>query len=215
MINDERLRKSLRLPKSEPVDCRLWRASLGGIVLLLAGGLALIVALALGWHSPRPTRPPDWQAPGLPRRLDAAPGAASVRLLGHPAGDFTLEGQVLPLSGPDFNGYGLAYRAQDANHYTVFAVGSDGYYAVLRMAGDEETALVDWQQFPHVRRGRQPNRLRVTCAGPACHFYVNDEYATTVEDGTRLMGDVGLWVRSFGGEGVAVQFLDVRTWIQK
>jgi len=197
------------------VDRRLWRASLGGIVLVLVAGLALIVALALGWHSPRPTRPPDWQAPGLPVRLVAAPDEVAVSLLGHSVDNFTLEGEVLPLAGPDFNGYGLVYRAQDTNHYTVFAIGSDGYYAVLRVTGDEGTVLVDWQQFPHVRRGRQPNRLRVTCAGPACRFYINDEYATTVEDSTWLVGDVGLWVRSFGDEAVTAQFLNVRTWVEE
>ena len=90
----------------------------------------------------------------------------------------------------------------------------DGCYAVLRVAGDEEAVLVDWQQFPHVRRGQQANRLRVTCAGPTCHFYVNDEYATTVEDGTWLTGDMGLWVRGFGDGDVVVQLLGVRVWAE-
>ena len=138
-----------------------------------------------------------------------------VTLLGHPSNDFILEVEAVPLSGPDLDGYGLVYRAQDGAHYTAFAIGSDGYYAVLRVAGDEETALVAWQQFPHVHRGQQPNRLRVACAGPTCHFYVNDEYATTVEDDTGLTGDVGLWVRSFGDGDVAVQFLNVGVWIDK
>ena len=184
------------------------------MALVLAGGLALILALALGWNSPRPTRPPDWQAPGLPLRLDAASNEAIMTLLGHPSGDFTLEAEAVPLSGSDsgFNGYGLVYRAQGPTHYYAFAVGGDGYYAVLRMAGDEETSLMDWQQFLHVRRGRQANRLRVACAGPTCRFYVNDEYAATVEDDTWLAGDVGLWVRDFGEGGVAVQFVSMRVW---
>ena len=199
----------------ERVDRRLWRGVLGPIALILAAALGLVVALALGWNSPRPTRPPDWLAPGLPLRLDAASGETVVALLDHPSGDFTLEAQAVPLSGSDFNGYGLIYRAQDAAGYYAFAVGSDGYYAVLRVAGGEETPLVDWQQFPHVHRGRQPNRLRLACAGPACHFYINDEYATTVDDGTWLEGDVGLWVRSFDeDEGVSVQFPDVRAWAE-
>jgi len=192
----------------------LWTGTLGLMALALTVTLALIVALALGWNSPRPTHPPDWQAPGLPLDLEATSDETTVMLLGHPGSDFTLEGEATPLSGPDsgFNGYGLIYRAQDDARYYAFAVGSDGYYAVLRVEGDEETPLVDWQQFPHVRRGQRANQLRVACAGATCHFTINDEYATTVEDDTWLAGEVGLWVRGFGDGDVAVQFLNVRAW---
>jgi hypothetical protein len=185
------------------------------VALALMVGLALIVALALGWNNPRPTRSPDWEAPGLPLSLETTSNEAVVTLLGYLSGDFTLEVEAAPLSGPDFNGYGLVYRAQDGAHYYAFAVGADGYYSVLRVEGDEETPLVDWQQFPHVRRGRQANRLRVNCAGPTCRFYINDEYATTVEDSTWLTGDVGLWVRGFGDEDVVVQFVNARVWAEE
>jgi hypothetical protein len=94
-------------------------------------------------------------------------------------------------------------------------VGSDGYYAILRVNGSEELSLVDWQQFPHVRRDQQPNRLRVTCANATCKFYINDEYAATVEDDTWLAGDVGLWVRSFTEEATTVYFLNARIWDKK
>jgi len=197
------------------VDRRLWRDVLGLLTLVLAVGLALVIALVLGWNSPRPTRPPDWQSPGLPLRLDTSSNETTVMLLGHPGGDFILEVEAVPLSGPDFNGYGLVYCAQDATHYYAFAIGSDGYYAVLQVTGAEETPLVDWQQFPHVCRGRQANRLRVTCAGPTCRFYINDEHATTIEDGTWLTGDVGLWVRGSGEGDVAVQFVNARVWAEK
>jgi hypothetical protein len=200
---------------SEVVPRWLWNGALGLMALVLAGGLGLIVALALGWNNPRPTRPPDWQAPGPPLRLEATADRAAVTLLGWPSDDFTLEGEAVPISGPEFNGYGLVYRAQDEARYYAFAVGSDGYYAVLRAAGDEETVLVEWQQFPHIRRGEQANRLRVTCGGPTCRFYVNDEYATTVEDDAWLAGDVGLWVRSFGDETVVVEFLDLHAWVKE
>ena len=195
------------------VDRRVWYGTLGLMTLALGTGLGLIIALALGWNNPRPTRPPDWQAPGLPINLQATTDEAVVTLLDHPGSDFILEIEAAPLSGPDFNGYGLVYRAQDATHYIVFAVGSDGYYGVLRVTEEEEEIpLVDWQQFPHVHRGRQSNRLRVACAGPTCHFTINDEYATTLVDDTWLAGDVGLWVRGFGEESVTVQFQDARVW---
>jgi hypothetical protein len=198
------------------MDRWLWRGGAGLLILIVTGGLALVVALLTGLNSPRPIQPPDWQAAGLPIALQAAPNTIAVRLMERSYDDFTLEVEAVPLSGPDsgFNGYGLIYRAQDDVHYYAFAVGGDGYYAVLRIDGDEETALVDWQQFPHVRRATQANRLRVACEGATCRFYINDEYATAVEDASWLDGDVGLWVRSFEKEPVSVQFEGVRVWTE-
>jgi hypothetical protein len=176
--------------------------------------LALIAALALGWNNPRPGRPPDWEAPRLPRRLEAPPGGTALSLLSHPVDDFTLEVIARPLAGPDAGlyAYGLTYRAQDATHYYRFAVGADGYYAVVRVDGESVIPLVTWQQFPHVERGRRPNRLLVTCSGPSCTFRINDEYAATVEDDRWLSGDVGLWAQS-SEEGAVLEFRSVRVWL--
>ncbi|MFW6115574.1 MAG: hypothetical protein ACOC7Y_00770 [Chloroflexota bacterium] len=185
------------------------------LILSLAAllSIALITALALGWNDPRPGRPADWTDPTLPRRLEAQPEGTAVSLLDQPREDFTFEILAQPVAAPEsgFYGYGLAYRAQDSSRYYAFAVGGDGYYAVLRVDGAQEISLVPWQQFPHIRRGRQPNRLRVTCAGAVCEFAINDEYAATIEDGTWLSGDVGLWARGFD-EGAAFDFSAARLW---
>jgi hypothetical protein len=185
----------------------------GLVTAALAAALLLIAALALGWNDPRPRRAPDWEDPGQPRRLGAAANETTVMLLGQPGGDLTFEVIAIPLSGPDsgFYGYGLVYRAQDPTHYYAFAVGGDGYYAILRVDESEEIPLVTWQQFPHIDRHRQENRLRVSCAGAECDFTINDEYATTVVDDTWLRGDVGLWARGFN-EAISVEFRSARVW---
>lgn len=185
------------------------------MALVLLVGLVLVSVLALGWNNPRPIRPPDWEAPAFPLDLSAAPNQTATSLLGHHNDDFTLEVEAHVLAGSEFSGYGLVYRAQDAARYYVFAVGPDGYYAILRVNESEELSLVDWQQFPHVRRDQQPNRLRVTCANATCDFYINDEYAATVGDDTWLAGDVGLWVRSFTEGETTAHFLNVRVWNKK
>ncbi len=192
----------------------LWRGVLLSFTMVLMAMLALIIALLVGWNSPSPARPPDRRLTGLPRRLRVAPGTMEAILLPDCSlGDFTAELEALPVAGPDFNGYGLIYRAQDSTRYYAFAVGSDGYYGVLRRDENNETVmLVEWQQFPHIRRGRQLNRLRVTCAGPICHFYINDEYATGFEDATWLYGDIGLWAYAPGDAEVTVEFLEMRIW---
>jgi hypothetical protein len=189
----------------------LWRGTLGLMALVLTTALALVIALAFGWNSPRPTRSPDWEAPDLPLSLEASPNSTTASLLDCTSGDSILEAEATPLSGSEFNGYGLIYRAQDPTRYYAFAVGGDGYYAVLRVEGDKEAMLVDWQQFPHIRRGGQTNRLRVECKDATCRFFINDEYATSVEDDTWLAGQVGLWVRGFE-EHVSVRFLSARVW---
>ena len=184
------------------------------ILLAVVAALGLIGALASGWNSPRPGTPPDWEALTLPRRVEVGPDETYLSLLGHLAADYTFEVIVLPPAEPSsgFYDFGLVYRAQDDTRYYAFVVGTDGYYAVVRMEGDQRTVLVPWQQFPHIRRGRQWNRLLVTCTGPVCVFRINDEHAATVEDDRWLSGDVGLWVRS-SGEQDTVQFNAARMWM--
>jgi hypothetical protein len=182
------------------------------MALVIAVALVLIVALSLGWNSVRPTGPPQWQAANLPLRLVARSGHTVVTLLYPSVSDYTLEVETALVSGPTFNGYGVIYQAQDDAHYTAFAISGDGYYAVLQVAGDDELALVDWQQFPHIHRGYDDNRLRVSCAGSTCQFFINDEYATSIDEGERASGDVGLWVRSFGAGKVTVEFAQARIW---
>jgi hypothetical protein len=183
------------------------------VAAALAAALLLVVALALGWNDPRPRGTPDWEDPAQSHRLAVAANDTTLSLFGQPSSDFTFEVIALPLAGPEsgFYGYGLVYRAQDPTHYYAFAVGGDGYYAILRVAGSEETPLVTWQQFPHIQRGGQENRLRVSCSGGSCDFTINDEYAATVEDLTWLRGDVGLWARGFNEE-VTVGFRSARLW---
>lgn len=198
----------------EEAFMRWQRLVLVVIVAVLLAELGLIVALAVGWNDPRPPGVPRWEATDVPFGLIAPPDADAVVLFEPLVGDFTLEVRARPVSGPDFNGYGVLYRAHDEAHGYVFAIGADGYWAVLRMEGGDTVELVEWRQFPHVRRGRQPNRLRVCCEGPRCDFYIDDEYAGGLSDPTWLEGKVGVWVRSFGYEPVQVEFLSVRLWTE-
>lgn len=190
----------------------LWRGVLLAIAASLAGGLALSAAIVAGWNNPRPARPPDWESSG-PSVLEVArPDERTVVLLGRPVGPFALETVATPVDGSGFNGYGLAFRARGPDHYAVFAVGADGYVAVLEVLGETEAPLLDWQPFPHVRRGRAGNRLRVACADGVCRFWVNDEYLASLPDDLGPAGDVGVWLRRFEGEQVRVEFLRVAVW---
>jgi hypothetical protein len=195
------------------------RVGLWGLAAVLALATVLVVALSLGWNNPRPSGDADWTAPGLPRAVTAPVETTTIQLLGHPGlspetnrPGFILEGIAAAQSGPVFNGYGFAFCAEDESHYSVFALGSDGYYAILRVDANEETELVSWQQFPHIQRGRQANRLRIECEATVCEFYINDEYATTVAEDSWGDGDFGLWVRSFERQAVEAVFTTMGVW---
>jgi hypothetical protein len=180
--------------------------------LLLAAGVALAIALGAGWNSPRPSPLPNWRLPS-PLLLEVSPPAErTAHLLGWSHREFVAEVVATPRQGSDFNGYGLIFRAQGPEQYAVFAIGSDGYLAVLRVDGEEEVPVLDWQQFPHVRRGRAANRLRLACAADECQFWVNDEYVGSLAADWGDAGQVGFWARRFDGRAVQVSFADGAVW---
>lgn len=189
--------------------------------LLLATGLVgllilgLVLALALGWNSPRPAGSPDWEVQAVPYRFSAAPDQPYTKLLVPGAGDFAYE----VVLRPDVAGetalveYGLIYRAQDlANHY-AFLVGVDGYYTVQKVEAGRRTPLVPWQQFPHIRRGLDRNRLLVACDGPVCSFRINDEAVVTVDDDQWLSGELGIAAQS-SERHAGVTMLEARAWFR-
>jgi hypothetical protein len=182
------------------------------LVAAIVATAVLTLALDLGWNSPRVSRKPDWQATSLPFTLEAQPHKAQIGLMEYEVADFTMTIEAHPSAGPAFNGYGLIYRAQDSQNYYAFAIGGDGYYSVLRVEDGEPVSLLEWRPFPHVHQGPMTNRLRVTCKGTACTYYINDEFAALLEDTRYRSGRVGLFVRSFDPQRVAVRFLSVRVW---
>ena len=197
---------------ARPID-RRWRAMALLLALTAIVGLGLVVALALGWNSRRPNRALDWQASGLPLTLEAGPGSVSARRfpIAPPSERLSIELEARALSDEPFNGYGLILGGATSEQYTLFAVGSDGYYALLAVEGDETSSLVPWQQFPHVRRGQQANRLRAACHERGASFYINDEFAVALEQPVCAGGHVGLWLRGFESP-VAVRFNHLHLW---
>lgn len=195
------------------VVARLWDYLLLATLLVGLAGLLLVGALALGANSPRPRGVPDWEAPQLPRQIDVASDDSSVSILGDRSGDFTLEVLAEPIDGRGLRTceYGVVYRAQDEANYYAFVIGADGYYAVARVQEGRTTLLAPWQQFPHIRRNQQANRMLITCSGVSCEFRLNDEYVVKVDDGTWTAGGVGIMARAPEAEAT-VRFLYARLW---
>jgi len=225
-----------RLPLSdlpEPTDQAdvppwLWWSAVSLLIIVLAVGLGLAGALALGWRSPTPRRTPDWEGADIQwtpygEGLHTTSGAMySLRLsqpeqsgwaVGDPwISDFDLELDAHS-SAPDQNvDYGLLYRYQDAENHYRFGIGSDGYYSIGIVRDGKAIPVRTWQQWPHVRRGDQTNRLRVRCEGPTCRFFINGEYTAEISDDAFLRGKIGVWAQSFSDETLEITWLGIRLW---
>jgi hypothetical protein len=208
---------------------RLWRGGLALLAAVTLAGLALVGALALGWRTPTPQRPPDWTASdatwhtfgdgrlatsttGLSLQL-SDPHQSAWAIPGQQVSDFIVELDARSLFPSKDVGYGLLYRYQNEANYYVFAVGGDGYYTIAKIRKGTLTPLRDWQQWPHVRRGVTTNRLRVRCEGATCHFYVNGEFTAQVTDDALLSGDLGLWGQTFSDDALDVVFEEMKLWV--
>jgi len=110
------------------------------------------------------------------------------------------------VEGPLDNQYGVIARYRDRGNFYVFAISSDGMYAVQMLRDDEWVDLVTWTASDVVRQGEATNLLRVECRGTRMRFFVNDEMLAEVEDDTFSSGDVGLLAGTFAEGGVEVHF---------
>jgi len=196
----------------EPVPSWLYLTTLLVLLLALAGGAILSVGIALGWNNPRPVDPPNWE-PAATFFLESQPDESyTVTALRRAPQAFVFEAVATPLEDPDAAGYGLAFHLRELDRYTVFAIGGDGYVAALRIEKGRETPLLDWQPFPHVRRGASANRLRLACGQGLCRFWVNDEYVAALPNEGGAAGDVGLWVGPFQDQTFQVRFEQITLW---
>ncbi len=195
-----------------PLPNWLWKLTLALLVLTLGSAAALLLALSLGWNPPHPAAQPPHTL-SAPLSLEVvAPEQQALQLLERAAPPFTLEARVQPAGGSELTASGLVFQARDDRHYTVFAVGMDGYLAVLQVDDTTPTPLLDWQQFPHIRRGPSANRLRLSCSGQRCQFWVNDEYVTALDSPPGSGDGVGLWLQRAGGAYARATFDPIVLW---
>jgi len=136
--------------------------------------------------------------------------------------DLEVEVTITLLAGPGGTDYGLLLQRTEPPFATLlFLVGNDGYVSVWRSEGGSAadalrspaawTSLLPWQEWPHVRRGKKANRLRVRCQGTRCRLFVNDEFTADVE-GEGGEKRVGLFLRTYEQGGLAVRFQTLRVW---
>ena len=135
--------------------------------------------------------------------------------------------------GPDFNDIayqvqmtistgdegGLIFRSDDINpnnypsstNYYLFGIRNDGHYS-LSYHSNQPSVLLASGSSSAIKTGlNQPNLLTVIARGSNISLYVNQHYITSVNDGTRSSGLIGVFAQN-DGNTTDVAFRNVQVW---
>lgn len=130
--------------------------------------------------------------------------------------DVVVSGTFRKVGGPSGGGYGLIVRDQgpgprdgvsQGGRYYVFEVSDLGEWGAWRR---EETRWVDlqpWAASPAVRRGNEPNELRLEALGARFRFLCNGVELATLEDPTLPEGGVGVYLGGDLNEVLVTRFV--------
>jgi hypothetical protein len=102
--------------------------------------------------------------------------------------------------------YGVGCRTGGFGGYFLYVSG-DGEYGILKINRGEFDWLVEWQDSPVIRQGRETNHLRAICAGSYLALYANGELLAETWDDFFQHGEVVLAATS-GGDGPAEVHFD-------
>ncbi|MBU0491139.1 MAG: DUF1080 domain-containing protein [Chloroflexi bacterium] len=122
--------------------------------------------------------------------------------------DFTMEAKIRKVEGPDNIAYGMAFRLLDGDNYYSFAISGDGHWRFNKQVDNEWVDIVKWSTSDAVKKGNQPNVLRVVCNGQDFELYINDQKVGSAQDGFLSQGKVGFYAST----GVHMAVDDVTVW---
>ncbi|MEX1020555.1 MAG: hypothetical protein WDZ49_12905 [Litorilinea sp.] len=127
--------------------------------------------------------------------------------------DFYAEVDTYHIAGDESNQPGIVFRYQDEDNFYFFAIGNDGYYALLKLENNSWTNLVDWTESEDVNSGSGArNRVAVLTEGPDIVLLANDVVLAEVEDSTFTEGQIALTAGSYERAGVEIAFDNFALW---
>jgi hypothetical protein len=127
--------------------------------------------------------------------------------------DFYAEVDTFHIAGNLSNQLGLIFRYVDENNFYFFAIGHDGYYALLKLEDNSWSNLVSWTESDAVNSGSAArNRVAVLVEGPEITVLVNDEIVAEVEDHSFTTGQIALTAGTYEQPGVEVAFDNFALW---
>lgn len=128
--------------------------------------------------------------------------------------DFLAEVDVEHLSGPLDGEMGLIFRFVDNRNFYLFAVRSQGDYALLREVAGEWQTVVDWTESDALVTGEGAlNRIGVLAEGKQITLLINDVAVVQVEDDAFSAGKLGLAAGTFDEGGLQVAFDNLDVWV--
>jgi hypothetical protein len=129
---------------------------------------------------------------------------------GYDAANLSIEVEAQQVSGPLDGMYGVIVREQQETDFYLFALASDGTFAVLRSVNEEWLTLFDWTESQVVKPLGEVNHLKVECVGATMRFTVNDALLAEVTDDALASGNVGLLAETTDEGAMEVRFDNVR-----
>jgi hypothetical protein len=128
-------------------------------------------------------------------------------------GDVRVEVTAGLAQGPAENEMGVICRYQDKQNFMYGSVGTDGYYAIVEIKGDEATILTGegkFQQSDAIPVGNESYVIRLACEGDRYTLFVNGEQIDSANSSAFSGGNAGLLAGTFEQGGVEVLFDDFR-----
>jgi hypothetical protein len=110
--------------------------------------------------------------------------------------------------------FGVICNYEDDGAFYYMGIGPDGYYAIVRVDGEDDVFLTSdenlWMQSDDIEINADSYKLEAICAEDGTLTLIVDgtEIASAVDD-TYAEGDVGLFVLSFEEVPVEVRFDDL------
>ncbi len=110
--------------------------------------------------------------------------------------------------------FGVMCNYQDEGAYHYMGIGPDGYYAIIRTDGEEDTFLTNdenlWIQSDDIEINADSYTLEAICASDGTlTLIVNGVEIASAQDDTYTEGDIGLFAQSFAEAPVEVHYDDL------
>jgi hypothetical protein len=128
-------------------------------------------------------------------------------------GDVIVEAIAGLARGPEENEMGVFCRYQDRQNFVYGSIGTDGYYAIVEIKGNESTILTGagkFQKSEAIPIGSEAYFIQLACVGDQYTLLVNGEEIDSARSDAFTGGDVGLLAGTFDAGGVEVLFDDFR-----
>lgn len=128
-------------------------------------------------------------------------------------GDFYMEVESVHQEGPLNNQFGVLFQYEDSDNFLFFAIGSDGYYSLQRLANNEWEMLIEWTESDVIETGEaSENVLGILAEGSNVALLINDYIVDQIEVEPNE-GKLALAAGAYDEVGVNVAFDNFAVWL--